>query len=164
MSLKEKIKALFHKVWEKVDVVLKKVDKQAEHYVPLIINACEGLKKAIQNGTYDTAATVIDLMVPGDQSSYAKLLKQYLSTNLPTIIANLQLVNILADVDESDIDAQFKAVMAYLKNGNSTAVNSCLLQLSSDLVNVLSDGKFTKAERHVIIEKYYTKIVKNNEL
>lgn len=158
-----KVRNWFRKVWNQIDKFIKKVDEAAEEYVPIIIEVCQGLKKAIENGTYDTVDNILDAIVPA-ATPYTKLIKDFLYKNLPSIIANLQLVNILANVDKDDLDAQFDAVFKFMQNGNPNALNSISLQLASDLIKNLSDGKFTGQERRVMIERYYTKIVINNEI
>jgi hypothetical protein len=157
-----KIRTWFQKVWDKAEYFFNKVDKAAKEYIPLVVNACEGLKKAVNNGTYDTAAILIDMMIPGDQSAYASLLKGFLLKNLPSIIANLQLADILAEIDNEDIEKQYEVVFNFLKNANNTALNHTLLGLATELSNVFADGKLTKAERHYLINAVYLKSIKNN--
>lgn len=151
-----KIRKLFKKVWDKLDAILERIDSEVKNYAPIAIKACNGLKKAIEDGTYDSVALVIDLMFPGDQSKWAAIGKDYLSKKLPTVICSLQLADILAGIDADDVEGQFKAVYKYLTTANKDAMNATLLMLASDLINVFSDGKFTTAERHTIVEKYHT--------
>jgi len=159
----KKVRIWFQKVWEQIDKFIKKVDKAAEQYVPIIIDVCQGLKTALANGIYDTADNILDAIVPA-ATPYTKIIRDFLYKNLPSIIANLQLVDILANIDKEDVDAQFKAVFEYLQNGNPAAINNISLQLASEILKDLSDGKFTGQERRTLIERYYTKIVINEEL
>lgn len=158
MKTAQKIRAFFQKVWEKLENILSHIDGEIKHYAPLAVKACSQINEAIKTGKYDTIAALVDMVLPGDQSTYAKVIKDYLSKNLPTIISNLQLIDLLAEIDKDDIEAQYNAVYGYLTTGNKTAVNAVLLQLATDLINILSDGKFTTAERHLIVEKYYTQL------
>lgn len=158
MKTSEKIRAFFQKIWKKLDKVLGRIDKEIKNYAPLAVKACQQIKLAIESGKYDTIVTLMDVILPGDQSPYAKLIKDYLSKNLPKIIANIQLIDLLAEIDKNDIEAQYNAIYKYLATGNKVAVNVIMLELATDLINALSDGKFTTSERHTIIEKYYTQL------
>jgi len=156
-----KIGKFFKKVWNAVKSVFENLDDSLKTYIPVVVTFCEGLKKTIENGTFDTLATLVEILIPGEtDDKIITAFKAYLVKNLPTIIANLQLVDIIAEIDADDVDTQMKAIITYFQSASSDAQDSVIAALATKLSEYFDDGEFTKAERHALIDWYYTNYVK----
>jgi hypothetical protein len=155
------MKELLRKIWKKIKKAFKKIDDALKDYVPVAINICEALKQAVSTGVYDTVAAIVEAVIPGEaENEILAKFKIYLQNSLPEIIANLQLVDILAEIDKSDIDTQMQTIITYMQGASNDAQDAVYAALSAKLLEYFDDGELTKAERHALIEWYYTTYVK----
>jgi hypothetical protein len=153
------MKEFFKKVWKAIRKFFDKLDDATKMYVPIVINICEALKKAVANGTYDTVAALVEAVIPGNaEDPVIAGFKSYLSKNLPKIITSLQLVDIIAEID--GVDEQYLRILELMRAASGETQNAVYAEFSQMLLNYLADGKLSKSERVALIEYYYHNITK----
>ncbi len=155
-----KLKNMFKKVWNNVERLFNKMDEFTKAHIDVAVRICETLKKAIENGNFDLFCTAVDLAIPGDQSVISASAKSFLVKNLPKLIDELQLRSLLEHVDPENWEAQYKAIFMAMCDASDAAQTAIWQGASDKIVEYLSDGVFTKAEKRQFLDWYYLSKIK----
>ena len=142
----------FRSGWDNLDDKVKKVAEIA-------VKVCEALKKSVDNGTYDTATSIADAVIPGNQEPLFKLVKSFIKEKLPKIIIKLQIVGNIAGLNSPD--EEMKAIIRQFKLLSNDEKNKAFQEISGMIVDAFTDGELSAAERRSITDYAYEHFIKN---
>lgn len=150
------------KLWIKISTFIKKlyknlVDESKEH-LPIAINVVEGLKSVLDSPVDDIVLSVVQFALPNLPINKVNIIKEKLEKALPKIILELNLINSVVNIENTN--DQLQAILNALKLSKDDVRAEKYHTIASKLLVVLSDGKVTWGESVMFTEWYYQNYVK----
>ena len=142
----------FRSGWNNLDDKVKKVSVIA-------VKVCEAIKNSVDNGTFDTASSIADSVIPGDQQPLFKIVKAFIKEKFPRIIIQLQIVGDISGLNNAD--EEMKAIINRLKLLSNDEKNKALQEISGIVVDYFSDGVLSKGELKSITDYAYQHFIKD---
>lgn len=152
-----KIKALSTKVWGFITGAYKKIDATIDDIGPKVIKAINALKDVNDSKITDALQFIITSAIPGTaDDKLATAARQWLTVNLPIIIADLEIVQNIADIKDTNLQLQaISDALFKLKSTNPTKRADALHRIAKEFLAALADGKITLNEAGSLIYGLY---------
>lgn len=152
MKVLKKLWAFISKVWDGLNAKTKTL-------VPVAIKVVEGIKTAMDGPVDDIILTIVKSAIKGTADDVLiDKIKLTVETWIPKILLELNLVNSIANIE--DTNAQLQAILAQLKLSSNETQNIVFHGISSLIIEKLSDGELSWSDAIAISEYYYKNIAK----
>lgn len=153
------MKKLFKKFLAWVGQLWKKTDAIVDKIIPVAVNVVQGVKKAIDTGTFDVVAEIAKKLIPGttDDVIIDKAV-EIAKKNVPRIAIQLDIIKNIAEIEGTP--DQMKEALFALRNVFGEKWEKFCTGLAQEIAVVLSDGKITTSEAWTLTKLYYDDFVK----
>lgn len=138
--------------------LLPKLRKLREKYIPIAVNVVQGVKRAIESGTLDTAFNVLRMFLPDIGDVILDQVEKYLINHIPELCVQLEIIEAVQLSDKSE--EAIKQCLEALKETYGDKWAEFMSGMSGDLANFLSDGVLDAKESRVLAGKFYDKYIK----
>lgn len=157
------MKNLFKKIWNFIEGLFSKLEREVEKYVPVAVNIVEGVKRTVENKQFKSVLEIVKFSIPGDTDD--KIIDKVMAVAqeyIPKIAIQLNIIESITDIE--DVNEQMIAVTNALKSSNDEQKSDYWHELAAFVLRRLSDGKITLGEAGSIAEYHYQNYVKPQKL
>jgi len=152
------MKKFFQKILSFVKKAFNALKDETKQYLPVAIKIVEALKKIMDSPVDDIILTVVGVVLPVLPIDKVNIIKAKIEAELPKILIELNLVNSIANIE--DTNAQLQAILDALKVSTDDTKAEKYHTLASKLLIILSDGKVSWGEAVMFTEWYYQSYIK----
>ena len=149
-----KIKEISTKVWGFITEAYKKIDTTVDNVGPFVIKAINALKVANDSKVTDALQFIITSAIPGTADDrIVTAVRKWLKDNLPAIASDLDIVQGIADIKDTNL--QLQAIADALYRMNPTKRADVYHRFAKELLVTLADGKISLNEAGSLIYGLY---------
>lgn len=152
------MKKIFQKILNFIKKIYSSLKDETKQYLPVAINFVEAVKKVMDSPVDDIALSIVTTLIPSIPKDKVELVKQKIETALPKILLEMNLINSIANIE--DTNQQLQAILDALKVSPDDVKAEKYHTMASKLLVILSDSKITWGEAVLFTEWYYQTYVK----
>lgn len=149
-----KIKEFSAKVWGFVTGAYKKIDATVDNLGPVVIKIVNAIKVANDSKIIDALQFILITAIPGQADDRIfTAVRKWLKDNLPAIASDLDIVQGIADIKDTNL--QLQAISDALYKMNPTKRADAYHRFAKELLVTLADGKVSLNEAGSLIYGLY---------
>lgn len=124
--------------------------------LPVAVHAVQGVKKAIESGTFDDIANILKMVIPGGADDIIiDRISKFAKKHIPVICIQLE---ILSATNSNEIN--LKEALTKLKDVDGDKWAEFTSGLAGDILAMLEDNKIDAGEAKQLAKAYYDRYVR----